>query len=117
MPAPCQPSAPRPVSIFVRSIALTQTQTSGQNYTLSASVTPSSATGTVEFFDGSTSLGKTALAAATATLSNVTLSAGSHTLSANYSGDSATAKSTGSSTVTVQASTTVTLASGANPDL
>ena len=45
------------------------------------------ATGLVEFFDGSTSLGTASLAAGTASLS-VTLAVGSHSLTAAYAGDS-----------------------------
>jgi hypothetical protein len=55
--------------------------------TLTATLTPSAATGTVEFFDGSTSLGTSPVSAGSAQLVTAGLSVGSHSLTAVYSGD------------------------------
>src|SRR5258708_1397248 len=49
--------------------------TFGQSVTLTATVTPSPATGTMQFFDGASSLGTVSLSGATASLSTSTLSA------------------------------------------
>ncbi len=66
----------------------------GQAVTLSATVTPSTATGSVQFFDGGTLLGQSNLAGGAASLSVSTLTAGTHTLTAKYSGDSSNPAST-----------------------
>lgn len=92
----------------------------GQALTLVASVQPprtGTANGTVTFFDGSTSLGITNVSNNTAQLSVSTLSLGSHTLIAQYSGDPNYAGSTSAPvTETVnQAATATTIASNANP--
>lgn len=65
----------------------------GQTVTLTATVTPNTATGTVQFLDGTTSLGTTAITGASATLATL-LTAGVHALTAVYSGDGSTASST-----------------------
>ena len=59
----------------------------GQNVTLTATVVPLTATGTVEFLHGSTVLGRVALNHGNATLATSTLSAGPHSLTAFYQGD------------------------------
>jgi hypothetical protein len=59
----------------------------GQSVTFTATVAPSTVTGTVQFFDGSTSLGIVALNGGTASLTTSSLSPGSHSISAQYSGD------------------------------
>jgi Bacterial Ig-like domain (group 3) len=61
----------------------------GQTVTLIASVTPSLATGTVRFQDGSTTVGSASLSAGTATLvvPSSNWSVGTHTLTASYGGD------------------------------
>jgi hypothetical protein len=61
--------------------------TVGQSVMLSATVSPSGATGTAQFFDGATLLGAGALSAGTASLSTTSLSVGSHSITATYSGD------------------------------
>ncbi len=66
----------------------------GQNVTLTATVTPATATGTVTFFDGATGLGSSVLSSGAATLSTATLAAGSHSLTAAYRGDANDAPST-----------------------
>src|SRR5579871_5140611 len=86
----------------------------GQAVTLTATVTPSSATGTVTFLDGSTNIGTMTLTGGTATLTTSTLATGSHLISASYGGDSKTALSTSSvvsaSVTGPTSSTTTTLA-------
>ena len=62
---------------------------SGQTISLTASVTPASATGTISFNDGSSTIGSAALTSGKATLSLSTLSVGTHSLTAAYSGDAA----------------------------
>jgi Bacterial Ig-like domain (group 3) len=56
--------------------------TAGTQTTLTASVTPANATGSVEFFDGTTSLGTPVAVAGGAAAAAVTLAEGSHTLTA-----------------------------------
>jgi len=68
--------------------------TTGQTVTLSATVAPGSASGTVEFFDGVTSLGTAPVAGGTASLPVSTLTAGSHSITATYAGDACDATST-----------------------
>ena len=92
----------------------------GQSLALVATVQPpgsGSATGTVTFLDGTTTLATVTLANNLAQLNVSTLSVGSHTLTAKYSGDSNFAGST-SATVTEtvnQAATTTTITSSATP--
>jgi hypothetical protein len=71
----------------------------GQPVTLTATVMPSAATGTVTFSDGLTPLGTAALSGGTATYP-ATLSVGSHSLSARYNGDTNYAGSLSSATLT-----------------
>jgi hypothetical protein len=61
----------------------------GNEVMLTASVSspPGTPTGTVEFFDGATSLGTAPLVGGTTALAISTLSVGSHSLTARYSGD------------------------------
>jgi hypothetical protein len=90
------------------------TAVSGQTITLTASVAPTSGTsiptGTVTFQDGSTAIGSSPLAAGNGTLAVSTLSVGTHSLSAVYSGDTGDSPST-SKTVSV----TITAASAPPP--
>jgi len=60
----------------------------GQSITLTATVTGASPTGTVTFKDGGSTVGSGALSGGVATLSTSSLALGSHTLSAEYAGDS-----------------------------
>ena len=73
--------------------------TYGQPVTMTATVAPSGATGSVNFMDGTATIGSQTLANGTATFTTSSLSAGSHSLSAVYGGDSQFATST-SPTVT-----------------
>ncbi len=59
----------------------------GLNITLTATISDNLATGTVEFFDGAASMGVVAVASGVATLVTSSLSVGSHSLTAVYSGD------------------------------
>lgn len=63
--------------------------TVGQGVVFTATVSPSAATGNVQFFDGSTLLATVALGGGQATLTTSTLAAGSHSITAVYGGDSA----------------------------
>lgn len=77
----------------------------GQAVTLTATVGSASSnppTGTVTFKNGSTTLGKKTLTAGTATLVMSKLPVGTLTISATYSGDAESAKSSGTTTQTVQ---------------
>jgi hypothetical protein len=89
----------------------------GDMVTLTANVTPATATGSVTFSDGSTNLGSTSLNAGTATLTTASFSAGSHSLTASYGGDNSNGASTSKAvTLTVaQAKTTTTLVVSPNP--
>ena len=89
----------------------------GQIVTLTATVAPASATGTVTFSDGTATLGTTALTNGTATLAVATLATGGHSVTATYSGDGNFAASTSAAVgVTVgQGSTAITLAASPNP--
>jgi hypothetical protein len=60
---------------------------SGQAVTFTATVTPSAATGTVQFKDGSTVLGSVTIAGGTGALATATLAVGSQSITAVYSGD------------------------------
>jgi len=61
--------------------------TAGAPVTLTATLSPTGATGTVTFMDGAATLGNGPLSGGTATLSTSALSAGSHSLTAVYAGD------------------------------
>ena len=94
----------------------------GQMVTFTAAVSPAfsgAPTGTVTFFDGSTSLGTSALSGGVATLTSsaTALVAGSHSISAKYNGDSNFLASTSSTLAQIvnPAATSTTLASSANP--
>jgi len=73
--------------------------------TLTATVSPSAATGTVTFYDGTTSLGSGTLSSGTATLSVSFSTTGTHSLTAVYGGNSTYATST-SSAVSITVTTT-----------
>ncbi len=94
--------------------------TFGQSVTLSATIQTAfggSATGTVTFLDGTTSLGTGAVSSNSAQLSLSGLSAGLHSITAKYNGDANFSGSTSAAlTQTVnQASTATSIASGLNP--
>jgi hypothetical protein len=92
----------------------------GQSITLTANVRPTlgnTPTGTITFMDRTTTLGTVPLANNTASFSISTLSAGTHYISAQYSGDADSAASTsGQTLVTVNPpATTTVLTSSVNP--
>ena len=96
--------------------------TFGQSVSFTAAVSSSSGipTGTVTFSDGGNTLGTGLLdGTAHATFSTASLSAGSHTISAAYSGDSSDSPSASSPlTQTVnQTASTTSLASSSNPSV
>ena len=82
--------------VFGSAHALTSTSTSitsspqqgylNQSITLTATVSPSAATGTVTFKDGSTTLGTATIRGGTATLTKSFTTTGTHTLTAVYPG-------------------------------
>jgi hypothetical protein len=77
------------------------TVNTGQQFTLTATVAPAAATGTVEFFAGTTSLGTApVVSGGTAALTTASLSAaGANSITAVYSGDSAYSGSTSTAVV------------------
>ena len=88
----------------------------GQATVLTATASPSTATGVVTFFDGNTMLGSQALSAGVASLSVSTFSLGTHSITVVYNGDSNCTGSTAVLTQTVSLSaSTVTVASDLNP--
>jgi hypothetical protein len=93
--------------------------TAGQTVQFSATVAPAAATGTVQFFDGGTSLGTAALSNGVAVLSVSTLAAGTHNVNSLYSGDNNYASSSSSyaGVVVSKVTTTATLATSLNPSI
>ena len=95
----------------------------GQSVALTATVSvvapgTGTATGSVSFMDGTTSLGSAPLTGGTATFNTSALAVGSHTITAVYGGGATFAGSTSTAAVTQvvdQASTTTTLAGSPNP--
>jgi subtilase family serine protease len=83
----------------------------GTNLTITVSITPNLATGTVAFTDSvAGSLGSINLSSGVAQLNTTKLGAGTHTITANYSGDVNDAASSGTATLTVtQLSPTVSV--------
>ncbi|MEI7939658.1 MAG: MBG domain-containing protein [Verrucomicrobiota bacterium] len=68
----------------------------GASVVFTATLSPSTASGTVTFKDGATTLGTGILSSGTATYTNSTLTVGSHSLTAVYSGDGSYSASTNS---------------------
>jgi len=68
----------------------------GQVVTFTAAVSPSAATGTVTFYEGTTRLGTAAVSSGTASYSTSSLPVGDHVITATYEGDSNVAGSTSS---------------------
>jgi len=90
---------------------------SGQSVTFTAIVSPNWVSGTVQFLDGATVLGTVTTTSGVAALSLSSLSAGTHSITAVYSGDANIATSTSAVlTQTVnKAASTVSLGSSLNP--
>jgi subtilisin family serine protease len=75
-------------SITVSLMGGTNPALTGDTLTFTANVAPSTATGSVAFFDGSTAIsGDLALIAGSASVTISTLSVGTHSITAQYSGD------------------------------
>ncbi len=94
--------------------------TFSQGITLTATVTPSTATGTVQFIDVSTSpaavLSTGTISGGIASFSTSSLSIGSHSIVANYEGDTNTAASTSTALVQIINNvSSVTITSSQNP--
>jgi subtilase family serine protease len=94
----------------------------GTNVTFTATVTPSSTTGTVNFYDNgsSTALGSGTLSGGTATFATTSLPLGSNSVNATYGGDSGSRLSTTTTPAVVSNSTSFSLSSslpGTNPTL
>ena len=113
------------LSIFLGSIALSTTTTLtsspnpanfGQSVTLTATVTPASATGYVAFYDGVTLLGAGILVNGQASLATLALPSGSRSLKALYSGDASNLAS-GSGTIYQLVGAAATPSSGFQPPL
>jgi len=104
---PVTVSAPAKVNTST-ALSLSATQiTAGSSVTLTAKVAAASGTGTpsgsISFLDGQTSVGSATLSVGSAQMSTSTLSTGTHSISAVYSGDSnfnASTSSVGTITVT-----------------
>ncbi|MCU1345097.1 MAG: hypothetical protein JWL70_1363, partial [Acidimicrobiia bacterium] len=97
--------------------------TYGQSVKFTATVTPAAGstapTGTVNFFDGATSIGSVALTAGSASISTTALTAGTHSVTAKYSGDDtfmANVSAVVSQNV-APAATTTALLSSVNPSV
>src|SRR5207244_3833520 len=90
---------------------------SGQTATLAATVTPSTALGTVEFFDGAALLGTASLSGGTAMLSVASLAVGTHALSAIYGGNLQRSTSPVLTQVVNRIWTSTSIGSIANPQL
>ena len=87
--------------------------TPGQTETLTATVSPSAAAGTVQFSDGSTALGSPVTVSGGTASTTVTLAAGAHSLSAAFTpADAAAFRPSGSATTryVVRTATSLTLA-------
>jgi large repetitive protein len=119
-PAGTSAAVAQVVNKAASSVALASAQNPavfGQSVALSASVTPASVTGTVQFVDGSTVLGTVTISGGAAAMSLSSLPVGTHSLTAVYSGD--TNNLTSTSPVVTQtvnkAASSVTLVSSANP--
>lgn len=91
--------------------------TSGQAVSFTASIVPASVTGTVQFLDGGTVLGTSTISGGSAALSVSTLTVGTHSITAVYSGDTNNPGATSAALAQTvnKAASSVTLTSSANP--
>jgi sugar lactone lactonase YvrE len=122
----CNPATSAVLSQTVNKLATTTTLSAsaptivhGQTVTLTASIPFPGPTGTMQFLDGGVPLGTAALVSSSATLSVSTLGAGSHSITAVYSGDANDASST-SAPVTVsvsKANAAIALTASPNPSV
>src|SRR5258707_1857175 len=90
----------------------------GQSITFTAMVSPAAEAGSVQFFDGQTSLATVALSGGTASYSTSALTPGTHSITANYLGSAIYAPSNSNSLAeAVKTNTSVALTSTSNPSL
>jgi hypothetical protein len=87
------PTGPKEATTLVLAAGPTPSMPAGW-MTLTATVTPAAASGTVTFYDGGSPVGFGALSGGVAATTTSTLSVGTHTLTASYAGSSAHAPST-----------------------
>ncbi|HLK62359.1 MAG TPA: Ig-like domain-containing protein [Bryobacteraceae bacterium] len=87
----------------------------GQSVQLTAKVAPVTATGTVTFSDGGTTIATVAVAAGSASTSATLTGSGTHSITAAYSGDANFLASSSSATVTVSNTTATTTSLSASP--
>ncbi|NKR31424.1 Ig-like domain repeat protein [Rhodococcus hoagii] len=109
-------SAPQSVSVVVptsMTVSAPSTALTGTAATLSATVTPSNAVGTVQFKDNGTNIGSPqSVSNGTATLQHTFATAGSHSITAEFSGAGFVSSSAPAQTITVSVpdlATTTTL--------
>ncbi len=112
------PTAPQPTpATSTTALAVSSNSVMvGTSVTLSATVSPASAAGTVTFYDGTVALGSGTVSSGSASLSTSSLAAGPHTLTAVYGGSKSFAASTSAGvamTVSALISTTTTLSASA----
>jgi uncharacterized protein (TIGR03437 family) len=94
-------------SITATTVTVAASSTSptyGNTVTLTATVSPEAATGTVTFYDGTTSLGTGIVSSGSATLTTSSLAVGTHTILASYGGSSIYAACTSNTIPVVVAS-------------
>ena len=105
----------QPVAITLTSSA--NPVSAGQPLSLTASISPATATGTVQFLDGATPLGTATISAGSAVLSLSTLSVNTHSITAVYSGDANIPGATSSVLIQTiaKAVTSVVLTASPNP--
>ncbi len=109
-----------PGSIAPTTTTLTSTSPSAGTVNLSATVTPADAVGKVDFYEGTTKVGSTPVAAGAAALSLTGVSAGAHTYTAKFVPTSAgafAASTSSASTVTVTAVVPTEACTKANADV
>ena len=92
--------APTGSTVTTTTVAASPTSVvEGASVTLTATVSPSTATGTVTFYNGTAKLGTGALSSGTATYSATFSTSGSQSITASYGGDTNDAASTSSAVV------------------
>ena len=97
--------------------AAPSTSTLGQPVTLTTTVSPSTVTGQVTFFDGATVLGDAPLSSGTAALTTILLPAGTRSLRAYYAGDATYAPNSAVVTQAVNANPGNTFVAASGPPL
>ena len=90
-------TAPAVTTTTALDVSPASPQVHGTSLTLTATVTPTDAMGSVQFLDGTTVLGSSAVSGGTASITNATLATGSHSLTAKFVPTDATAFTTSTS--------------------